>query len=602
MSGQGHGEGTTGRGSAPSHEHFGMRNLVSLAVGGTIGSGWLFAAPGVSLHAGLGSLLSWALGGLFMVATAIVLVELGGRWRENGGLVFWPSQACGPLLTTMVASALWFFYALNPASEAVALLFGRKDHLTWGERWATLAVMIPIIAVNLFALRVVLRITLILAVFKIVLPILVVAVLLLWHFDTHALAHVHHTPSRTGFGSALSAITASGVVYAYIGFQGPLDFAGQVRTGGRGESWHLRWAVLGTVVGTTVVYVLLQLVYLGHRGWVQTGTGSPFIALVSDVPMIGDALRYSLDVSERVFPAGAGIVFALLLTREIEQLSISRFTDSRLIEKRSLPFRVFQGREVLWRILLVNLAIGATSLFVLGFHWQQLSSASGTLALLIYAMPAVCLGTLGRVEQEEEKATQARPGPTDKEGEQEAGLPGGKKVAAWLRLLCGSCFTATTVIAFWSDAVILLRVALIILVGTSLLLVLPSDLVRNRRVIGGYRAASHLRRIRHHRSDPHVKAALVYAGYLVALVLMSAVGPSSRWHLIGDRVGIVIAGVLGAVSYSFLVRYSAEHLRRRKKSGATVPSVETKAGRALEPAAQTDGHSGTAVVPAPATT
>ena len=73
MSGQRHGEGNTGRGSAPSHEHFGMRNLVSLAVGGTIGSGWLFAAPAVGRAAGVGSLLSWALGGLFMVATAIVL-------------------------------------------------------------------------------------------------------------------------------------------------------------------------------------------------------------------------------------------------------------------------------------------------------------------------------------------------------------------------------------------------------------------------------------------------------------------------------------------------------------------------------------------------
>lgn len=540
------GEQTPG-GASVSPQRFGMKTLVSLAVGGTVGSGWLFAAPAVQAAAGVGSLLSWALGGVFMVATAVVLVELGGRWRENGGLVFWPSQACGPLLTTMVASALWFFYALNPASESVALLFGVKNQLTPTEQLAALLVMVPIVAVNLLALRVVLWITLILAIFKILIPVVVVAVLLLWHFDTHAVAHVPRSGSGSTFGSGLTAITASGVIYAYIGFQGPLDFAGQVRTAGRGESWRLRWAVLGTVGGTVLVYVLLQLAYLGHRGWLQTGTGSPFIGLVSGVPVIGDGLRYGLDVSERVFPAGSGIVFVLLLTREIEQLSMSRFTDARLIESRTLPFAFFKGREVLWRILSVNLVIGATSLFVLGFHWQQLSSASGTLALLIYAMPAVCLGTLARVEE---------------------------NIGLWLRFLCGFCFTATTAIIFWADPVILLRVALIVGVGTALLLILPSDTVRHRRIIGGYRAASHLRRIRQHRSDPHVKAALVYVAYISTLVLLAAVGPSSPWRWFDNRSGMVIAAILGAVSYTFLVRYSAEHLQRGRNARTTVPAAE----------------------------
>ncbi|MFL6117965.1 MAG: APC family permease [Catenulispora sp.] len=526
---------------AASQQRFGVQTLVSLAVGGTVGSGWLFGATGVQRAAGVGSLLSWVLGGVFMVATAVVLVELGGRWRENGGLVFWPSQACGPLLTTMVAATLWFFYALNPASESVALLFGDKDRLTSTDQLAALLLMVPIIAVNLCALRLVLRITLILAVFKIVVPVVVVAALLVWHFDVSALTQVPRESGGNGFSSALTAITASGVVYAYIGFQGPLDFAGQVRTAGRGESWRLRWAVLGTVAGTSVVYVLLQLVYLGHRGWTGAGAGSPFIGLVDGVPVIGGGLRYCLDIAERIFPAGSGIVFALLLTREIEQLSMSRFTDARLIESRSLPSRFFRGREVLWRILSVNLVIGATSLIVLGARWQQLSAASGTLALLIYAMPAVCLGTLARVD---------------------------RTIARWLRLLCGFCFTATTVIIFWSDPDVLLRVALIVGVGTALLLVLPSDLVRHRKLIGGYRAASHLRRIREHRSDPHVKAALVYAGYICALVLLSGIGPSSRWRWIGDRPGIVIAAAVGVVSYGLLVRYSAEHLARSRSTGS----------------------------------
>jgi len=526
---------------AASHDRFGVPTLVSLAVGGTIGSGWLFGARGVQGAAGIDSLLSWALGGVFMVATAVVLVELGGRWRENGGLVFWPSQACGPLLTTMVAAALWFFYALNPASESVALLFGQKDRLTPVDQLAALLVMVPIVAVNLFALRVVLWITLILAVFKIAVPVFVVAALLVSHFDASALNDVPSRPGGEGFGSALTAITGSGVIYAYLGFQGPLDFAGQVRTAGRGESWRLRWAVLGTVGGTAVVYFLLQLVYLGHRGWLGTGTGSPFIGLAGGVPVVGGSLRYCLDVAERIFPAGAGIVFALLLTREIEQLSMSRFTDARLIESRSLPSRFFRNREVLWRILSVNLVIGATSLFVLGARWEQLSAASGTLALLIYAMPAVCLGTLARVD---------------------------RSIAPWLRLLCGFCFTATTVIIFWSDPDVLLRVALLVGVGTALLLVLPSDLVRHRKLIGGYRAASHLRRIREHRSDPHVKAALVYAGYICALVLLSGIGPSSPLHWIDDRSGIVIAAAVGVVSYGLLVRYSAEHLSRSRSTGS----------------------------------
>ena len=242
-------------------------DLFFLAAGGVIGSGWLFGAVQADQGTGSWAVLSWLIGGALMLVIVAVMVELSTVVPKTGGLTFLPLQSSGPLLATVVAAGVWVFYAVDPASEAVAMVRGlaawspgpaalvngngNGNGLTpRGIGWAALF-LLGIAAVNLLGPRLFLIVNNVLTAFKILIPLLIVGLLL--YTQLHPPAHAVHFPhsgtattTRYGVGSVLSAVTASSVIYAYLGFQGPLDFAGNVRRRGVGEAARLRWAVYGT--------------------------------------------------------------------------------------------------------------------------------------------------------------------------------------------------------------------------------------------------------------------------------------------------------------------------------------------------------------------
>jgi len=90
-------------------------DLLFLAAGGVIGSGWLFAGTGADKAAGSWALGSWLIGGLLVVVVTAVMVEVSTKVPKTGGLIFLPLQTSGPLLATLVAAGVWAFYAANPA-------------------------------------------------------------------------------------------------------------------------------------------------------------------------------------------------------------------------------------------------------------------------------------------------------------------------------------------------------------------------------------------------------------------------------------------------------------------------------------------------------
>ncbi|GAA2921700.1 hypothetical protein GCM10020221_17360 [Streptomyces thioluteus] len=95
-------------------------DLVGLAVGCLIGSGWLFASL-ESRQLGFDALWCWGLCGAMMVVLAAVMVELGTARPKTGGLIFLPLQSSGPLVATVMAAGLWIFYVTNGVSESVAI-------------------------------------------------------------------------------------------------------------------------------------------------------------------------------------------------------------------------------------------------------------------------------------------------------------------------------------------------------------------------------------------------------------------------------------------------------------------------------------------------
>jgi amino acid transporter len=63
-------------------------DLVFLAAGGVIGSGWLFAGPRVDKAAGSWGIASWLIGGLLFVVVTAVMVEVSTKVPKTGGLSY----------------------------------------------------------------------------------------------------------------------------------------------------------------------------------------------------------------------------------------------------------------------------------------------------------------------------------------------------------------------------------------------------------------------------------------------------------------------------------------------------------------------------------
>lgn len=515
-------------------------HLVGLAAGGVIGSGWILGAREAYRTAGSDAYLAWLFGGLLMLLIAAVMVELGTAAPKTGGLVFLPLQSSGALVATVVAAGLWIFYAINLASEAVAMTRGLRPwigHLLDSSNTLTpmgwcyaLVFMAVIAAVNLIAPRIFFRINSWLTVLKIVVPVLAVVLLITAGFGHEGLKPGHPTPGA-GAGAALTAVVGSGVIYAYVGFQGPLDLAGNIKRRGIGEAARLRRAVFGTIVGSMVLYISLQVVFTRYwRPGLDESNPYAHFATLASLVWLGWLLRIVAVVS----PMGAGLVFAHAATREVAALSRAHLTHRGLQTARKATLN--RRYDVYWLVLLLDFFISGTVLVAVGGSWNTLVEITGVLTLVVYAVPGVVLVSL-------------RPYLTGQS----------RRRRGAHEVLARTSFALVALILHRAGWGPMWRGMLTLAVGCALLLCLPI-LARLLPAFGRiYDAKVHVTLFRHWRTSPAAQAALWLIGHLTFLTLLTLLGD---FQVGKDHAGYLgtLAVVWALVSFEGLVRASRRHM------------------------------------------
>ncbi|MEU6255501.1 APC family permease [Streptomyces sp. NPDC047043] len=518
-------------------------HLVGLAAGGVIGSGWILGADEAFRTAGSDAYLAWLFGGLLMLLIAAVMVELGTAAPKTGGLVFLPLQSSGALVATVVAAGLWIFYAINLASEAVAMtkgvaqwvggLLDRSATLTPKGWCYALTFMAVIAAVNLIAPRIFFRINSWLTVLKIVIPVLAVVLLIAAGFGHDGAPAGGHTRGM-GADAALTAVVGSGVIYAYVGFQGPLDLAGNIKRRGIGEAARLRRAVFGTIVGSMVLYISLQVVFTRYAAtWSPSvDESSPYahFARIASLMWLGWLLRIAAVVS----PMGAGLVFAHAVTREVAALSRAHLTHRGLQTARKATLN--RRYDVYWLVLLVDFFIAGTVLVAVGGRWDTLVEITGVLTLVVYAVPGVVLVSL-------------RPYLTGCS----------RRRRGVHEVLARASFALIALILYGAGWAPLWRGMLTLTVGCVLLLFLPI-LARWLPAFGRiYDAKVHVTLFRDWRTSPAAQAALWLIGHFAVLTLLTLLGNSSVG--MDDKKLLGGLAVLTAlVSFEGLVAASRRHM------------------------------------------
>lgn len=562
----------------------GLGQLLALSFGGMIGSGWLLGSYESAQVAGGLAWVSWLFGGAAMLIIGVVMMELGRRLDRDGGLVWWPFYSSGPIVAMVVSAAIWIFYALNPASEAAAAvqfashwlpwLYDHQDRLTWPGVGVSALLVIFLTGLSMLGLRLITKITLVATIFKIAIPLLIVGLLV--RSGLGGPAHAASLPATRGFGSVLTALTSGGVIYAYIGFQAPVDFGGQARRPVR----DIPWAVITPIVFGVLFFTLLQ-VLSAHDGVLGTGWygiryDTPYARLATSIAGWGLFLGWLTRIDSIVSPLGSGLVFTSALANTIDNISSQRLiagiTPARvrsLTPKVARPARMAanpasareQEHRVPLRILAINLVI---SLLFLPFlpDWQSLVNASSVITVFVYAVPSISLAAL--IKNPSEVAARV----VDKD------QPPSRAIG---RYLAPASFMLMTLILYWATFTVLALVTALTVAGATILLVFfRPDFWRPGR---GQRLPTPLREEWLDSRTPAYALAGYFCGLIALCWLRQDVLPAATALLWGDAVAMI----LGFCAFRCLVDSSAAYMMKhppRKRPGTDPPKPDQWPGTA----------------------
>ena len=324
--------------TTPIRREVGTFALMLTGLGSIIGSGWLFGAWRAAGLAGPSAVWAWVVGAAIITTIALTYAELGAMFPESGGMVRYGHYSHGTLVGFIAAWANWISIVSTIPVEAEASV---QYMASWPWQWAhhlyvqlsdghgeltvsglAIAAVLVIIyfLLNFWSVKVFARSNTTITTFKLVVPAVTALALIASGFHTQNFSIVLDRESGSAnFAAVLTAVATAGIVFSYNGFQSPVNLAGEARDPAR----SIPFAVLGSILLATVVYVLLQVAYLGavppdllaRLGWQGLDFRSPFAQLALIVNL--NWLAVLLYADAFVSPSGTGITYTATTARMI---------------------------------------------------------------------------------------------------------------------------------------------------------------------------------------------------------------------------------------------------------------------------------------------
>jgi amino acid transporter len=400
-------------GSHRLRREIGVVGLLFTSVGSIIGSGWLFGALSASTIAGPAALISWVIGGFAVILLALAHAELGAMYPVAGGSARFPHYAFGSLagfaggwfaflgaVTTApieVEAALQ--YSTNYVSGLTKVSGGTPVLTAQGYAVATV-LMLLFSFINVMGVRWLAETNKAIVWWKIAIPVLTVIVLIATAF------HPHNFTAGGGFmpyglKGVFTAVAAGGVIFAYLGFEQAIQLGGESRNPKR----NIPLAVVGSMVLGVVLYILLQVAFLGAlkpstlaHGWTSVafaGNGAiygPFAGLATALGLSWLATLLYIDAI--VSPGGTGLLYVGTSSRLTFALGRNRYIPKR--------FAMLNGRRVPALAIAFSFACGMF-LFLPFPGWQKLVGFITSATVLAYAMVPLSLAALRREEPDLER-------------------------------------------------------------------------------------------------------------------------------------------------------------------------------------------------------
>jgi amino acid transporter len=389
----------------------GLIGLLFASVGSIIGSGWLFGAMNAAMTAGPAAIISWAVGMVMILLIALTYSELGTAFPVSGGVVRFPHITFGSFASFLSGWILWIACAtVAPIEVEGALQYATKyasfttEHCVSAcsssapETVHTLTALGYISAVILMALFVAInyigvawfaRVNTVVVWWKLAIITLVVIAFVVTQFH----GSNFHSQQFMPFGvrGVATAIATSGIVFSFLGFRQGIELAGETSNPRK----YVPIAVIGSVVITGIIYIALQVAFIGAldpkdfaQGWGKLSFTNDFGPLAAISSALGLAWLAGLLYADAIIsPADTGLIYTTVTAR------VSYATARNGNAPHALARNSTRGVPVVSLVLafLVGLIV-----FLPFPSWQQLVGFITSATVLSFAPGAAVVASLRR--------------------------------------------------------------------------------------------------------------------------------------------------------------------------------------------------------------
>jgi amino acid transporter len=382
--------------------------LLFTALGSIIGSGWLFGAWRAAQLAGPGAIYAWLIGAVIILFVALTFAELGAMFPESGGSVRYGLYSHGTLVGFVAGWSAWIaIVSVIPVEAEASVQYMSSWTWSWaqglyvhaangrGELTATglsvaAALVIGYFLVNFWSVKVFASTNSAITFFKLIVPAATAVALMSqgFHWENFHIG-IHGGAYVMDVAAILTAVATSGIVFSYNGFQSPVNLAGEAHDPGR----TVPFAIFGSIALSTVVYLLLQVAFLGavapehlHEGWAALEFSSPFAQLALALNL--NWLAVLLYADAFASPSGTGSTYTATTARMIyamERNGSFPKVFGRIDPATGIP------RPAMWLNLVVSF------LFLFFFRgWGRLAAVISVATIVTYLVVPISVMVLRR--------------------------------------------------------------------------------------------------------------------------------------------------------------------------------------------------------------
>jgi amino acid transporter len=499
----------------------GLAGLTFVSVGSVIGSGWLFGAQKAAALAGPAVLVSWVLAAGICLMLALTYAELGAAYPLSGGTARYTYLTYGTLGGFFAGWVSWLqAVALAPVETVASLNYlsanwwpglvhevDGEDVLTGKGIVVAVAFVLAFTLINLVGVRRLAEGNNLIVLWKIAIPVLAIVAIMTEAFHTSNF-DLHGVPGGGGFApfglKGILLALSGGVMFSYQGFEQAVQLGGEARRPSR----DLPRAVITAIVGGSVLYIALQVCFIGatdpHKiltsGWASLGSHDfgPFYDLSTVLGLTW--LATVLQVDAIVSPGGTAMVY-------IGTTSRLSFALGRTGAPGALA-RV-NSRRVPWVGVVLAAVVGCLMFLPFG-SWAKLVNYTTSATFFMYALAPVAVLTLRRTMPDTARSY---------------------RVPA-AHLWAPASFALATLIVYWSGFVTDWRVGIAMLIGVALL------------AVGRARQPAHLREALHPRAVAWIPV------WVLGVIGLAGLGPD---YVDGRGVIPFYLDMVVVVAFSLLI-------------------------------------------------